>query len=145
MSAIEIFECLSCATLWKSSYAPGHECPECQTNNVTIFDKTELDCDSLLEQNKKLLDESKFFSEAMIFAVKERDHLKQELAEARKDKDDAIKTLVSGIKKLLKPEELKYFEQVLRRSMFNYEMYGIEVPEIEEPFTGAIEIDRKEK
>lgn len=34
----EVFECLSCSEVWKGSYAPGHECPACGTNNVTEFD-----------------------------------------------------------------------------------------------------------
>lgn len=128
---VEIFECLSCGELWKSSYAPGHECPECETNNVVPFDSKQFTIDAANDLFEELESSN------------EIERLKLELAEARKDKDNAIKCLVSAIRKLLKPEELKYFEQVLRRGMFNYEMYGIEVPEIEKPFTGAIEVDRK--
>lgn len=62
---VNIFECLSCGELWKISYAPGHECPECETNNVIPFDilgTSEIDV-----------------------AQDERDQLKQELSLAKQD------------------------------------------------------------
>lgn len=38
--AIELFECLSCEEVWKSSYAPGHVCPECGTNNTREYEES---------------------------------------------------------------------------------------------------------